>query len=259
MPEADSRRAAPGWWLAVVIGALVPAGIASVYLAKEAPAVPVSAPAQETPHAVEQSAMAAMVERLEARLAAAPQDADGWNLLAKSYDYLGRKADAERARARAAALTGAAPAPAARPVAEPLAVLEQRTVADPGDASGWAALAAAYHAADRELDAARAYAKAIAIEGDHAQWLADYADTLAVANGRRLAGEPEQLLARALAADPDHPKALWLAATAALQRADHAAAVKYWEHLYAVLPPESPDRPIIAANLEESRRAAAAR
>jgi len=41
---------------------------------------------------------------LEARLAEKPDDAKGWLLLAKSYDHLGRSADAKNAYAKAAAL-----------------------------------------------------------------------------------------------------------------------------------------------------------
>jgi len=80
------------------------------------------------------------VERLQARLAANPNDANGWRLLAQSYEYLGRPADAAEANKHAdeaaraggtmdfapgalAAISGArdgavqmpAPAPATRP------------------------------------------------------------------------------------------------------------------------------------------------
>ena len=46
----------------------------------------------------------ALLGGLEARLADNPDDAKGWLLLAKSYDHLGRTADAQDAYAKAAAL-----------------------------------------------------------------------------------------------------------------------------------------------------------
>ena len=52
--------------------------------------------------------------------------------------------------------------------------------------------------------------------------LLDEAETLARANGNRLEGEPARLIERALAIYPDHRKALWFAAIAALH--EHRAA-----------------------------------
>ena len=55
--------------------------------------------------------------------------------------------------------------------------------------------------------------------------LADYADVAAMAQGRRLQGKPEALIARALAADPRNVKALSLAGTAAFEKGDYAGAI----------------------------------
>jgi cytochrome c-type biogenesis protein CcmH len=45
-----------------------------------------------------------LLQRLEARLAAAPDDAKGWALLAQSYAFVGRDREAEEALARAVTL-----------------------------------------------------------------------------------------------------------------------------------------------------------
>lgn len=45
-----------------------------------------------------------LVERLESRLAEAPADASGWALLAQTYAWLGRMADAREAARRATEL-----------------------------------------------------------------------------------------------------------------------------------------------------------
>jgi cytochrome c-type biogenesis protein CcmH len=86
---------------------------------------------------------------------------------------------------------------------------------------------------------------------DNAGLWADYADALAAANGKQISGQAEKLVAKALAIDPNHPKALWLAATAALQRGDKTTALKHWQHLKKLLPPDSADARVIAANIAE--------
>lgn len=61
--------------------------------------------------------------------------------------------------------------------------------------------------------------------------LADYAESLAVTRGRKLAGEPTRLLDRALKLNPDNAKALALSGSAAFDRKDYKAAVRHWERL----------------------------
>ncbi len=59
--------------------------------------------------------------------------------------------------------------------------------------------------------------------------LADYAESLALAAGRSLAGEPTRLLDRALKLDPHSTKVLALSGSAAFERKDYRAAIRYWE------------------------------
>lgn len=63
------------------------------------------------------------------------------------------------------------------------------------------------------------------------------------------------MIERALAVEPTHVKALWLAASAARESADHAKALALWERLAKVLPPGSDDARIIEANIVEARTA----
>jgi len=91
--------------------------------------------------------------------------------------------------------------------------LAQRLKQHPEDADGWVLLAHSYQALERFAESADAYAHANAIMPDNPGMLADYADTLAMAQGRRLAGAPAALIQRALAIDPKQKKALALAAT----------------------------------------------
>lgn len=117
--------------------------------------------------------------------------------------------------------------------------LAARLKESPDDGEGWVMLGRTYAVLERFPEAAAAYAQAATrIPGD-AQLLVDYADVLAMAQGRRLAGEPEKLIQRALAIDPNNPKALALAGSVAFEKKQYAAAVTHWQKLVAVLPPGS--------------------
>ena len=125
--------------------------------------------------------------------------------------------------------------------------LEQR----PEDAEGWALLARSNYALGRFSQAAEAYAKADALTPANADLLADYADALGMAQGRRLSGKPVALIERALAIDPGHAKALALAATAAMEERSPDKAIAYWRRLAAELPPGSDEARQVAGVIAE--------
>jgi len=101
----------------------------------------------------------------------------------------------------------------------------------PDDAEGWMMLGRAYRALERFDEAADALGKAVALNPGNADLLADLAETLALRNGRTLAGQPTKLLERALKLDPDNDKALALSGSAAFERKDYKAAIRHWEAL----------------------------
>jgi cytochrome c-type biogenesis protein CcmH len=107
--------------------------------------------------------------------------------------------------------------------------LAERLKEKPDDAEGWAMLARSYTSQGRATEALAAYKKAYELRPNDAQAMADYADGLAVANNRTLDGEPEQLIQKAVKADPQNTKALALAGTVAFNHADYPGAVDYWE------------------------------
>ncbi len=125
---------------------------------------------------------------------------------------------------------------------------------NPEDAEAWVMLARSYAVLGRFLESADAYAKAAARMPDNAQLLADYADALAMAQGRRLQGEPEKIIARALAADPNNIKALALAGTAAFDRKNYAAAVRHWERIGGLVPAGSEFADSLQASIAEARQ-----
>jgi cytochrome c-type biogenesis protein CcmH len=134
-----------------------------------------------------------------------------------------------------------------------IAKLAARLAENPNDAEGWAMLARSYTVTGRFTEATRAYAKLNELVPNNPQVLADYADALAMAQGRRLAGEPVELINRALQADPAHPKSLALAGSAAYEARDYKQAAAYWERLLQVLPPDSESRESVAGAIAEAK------
>jgi cytochrome c-type biogenesis protein CcmH len=135
-----------------------------------------------------------------------------------------------------------APADAGSPEAQIAAMvgkLEERLKTTPEDAEGWTMLGRSYSVLGRYADADAAYRKVVALRPNDAQAYADRADALAMASGRKLAGEPEKLIARALELDPKNLKALALAGTIAFDRGDYLGAARHWETAVAVGDPAS--------------------
>lgn len=117
--------------------------------------------------------------------------------------------------------------------------LKKKLEQNPNDATGWTMLARSYMAMERYADAVPAFDKAFKLNPNNADMLADYADALAIHQGRKLEGKPETMIQKALKVDPNHVKALMLAGTIAYNRKDFSLAVKDWERARANLPPGS--------------------
>lgn len=116
-------------------------------------------------------------------------------------------------------------------LADRIQALQQKLQENPKDIEKWVLLSRSL-AVQRDFPAAaNALRKAVALSPEHPDLLADLADIVAMVNGRTLAGEPSELIARALKSDPKHPKALALAATAAMQTGDKAKSLALWTTL----------------------------
>jgi len=133
--------------------------------------------------------------------------------------------------------------------------LAQRMQAQPDDAKGWVMLGRSYAALQRFPDAANAYARAVALTPNDAQLLVDYADVLA-AVAQSAAGEPTQLITRALQIEPGNLKALALAGSAAFERKDYAGAIAYWTQARTAAPAGSEFAQGLDSSLAEARAAA---
>lgn len=123
----------------------------------------------------------------------------------------------------------------------------------PEDGEGWALLARSYVELKRHAEASAAFAKAAALLPRDPVLLVDYADALAMAQGRRMEGKPAQLVEQALALDPRNEKALMLAATHEFDRHRYPEAIKYWERLSHVTPPGSESAKEALASIEEAK------
>ncbi len=142
-------------------------------------------------------------------------------------------------RADFAAAADMSPAAAIEQMGERIRALEERLAKSPQDVTGWSTLGRSYAALGEYRKAAAAYARAEPLAPNDAQMLADYADALAMAQDRKLQGEPLRLLKRALIADPDNVKALLLAGTAEFESGDYKNAVALWERVKTLAPQDS--------------------
>jgi cytochrome c-type biogenesis protein CcmH len=124
--------------------------------------------------------------------------------------------------------------------------LEDRLKSQPDDAEGWSMLGRSYSALGRYPDSVKAFQRVVDMRPKDAQGYADLADAKAMAAGRKLAGEPAALIAKALELDPKNLKALALAGTIAFDGNDFAKAARLWEAAIAAAEPGSE----LARNLE---------
>jgi cytochrome c-type biogenesis protein CcmH len=131
--------------------------------------------------------------------------------------------------------------------------LAERLKKEPDNANGWSTLARTYYSMGRFADASAAFEKLVELVPDDASLLADYADALAMAQGRKIAGKPLELVNRALKIDPVQWKALAMAGTEAFDRKDYKSAAELWEKLRDSLPADAPMKQQIAGSINEAR------
>jgi cytochrome c-type biogenesis protein CcmH len=131
--------------------------------------------------------------------------------------------------------------------------LAARLQSEPNDPNGWNTLAHTYYVLQRFPEAVKAYERLVAIAKPDATMLADYADAMAMSQGRRLEGKPMELVRKAIELDPSQWKAQSMAATDAFVRKDYASAIGHWERALAAVPPGSELARALEANIAEAR------
>lgn len=131
--------------------------------------------------------------------------------------------------------------------------LEEKVAESPANPEALLMLARAYSELGRFSDAARTYDSLTKIVPDEAWIWADYADALAMTHST-LMGAPTKLLEKALKIDPNNLKTLALSGTAAMERGDYAAAVRHWEKLLKLVPPDNADAQMIKDGVHQARQ-----
>lgn len=134
--------------------------------------------------------------------------------------------------------------------------LAERLKTTPDDVEGWIMLGRSYSVLERFPQALQAFQRVLALRPQDAQAHADVADALAMVNGRKLDGEPEQLITRALVLDPDNTKALGLAGTIAFERGDAATAARHWERALKATQPGSEMANRLREAVDDARQSA---
>lgn len=226
----------------------------------DAPAPASTATSPMTAPGAKAGSMEAATLALKTRLATQGGGDDQWELLAQSYEFLGRSAEAKLAREhkvstasdlRDTISTSTRLLPAARAMA---GVANPRP---PGMSPAEELLARAeQHRRKREFrEACAVYVQLVAQGAMTADAWADYADAQASLSGK-LAGAPAASIDRALALDPRHTKALWLKASLAHEQGRYKDALATWQQLLTLVPPGSSDARIVEANLAEASRLA---
>lgn len=134
-----------------------------------------------------------------------------------------------------------------------VAQLAERLEQDPSDPTGWMMLARSY-AMLGDLDGAAATWRKIGEKApDDPNILADWADILVAGQQGDFGGEPDRLVAKALALEPDNIKALALAGTADFQRGDYASAAAYWEKILVQVTPGEEAYGSVLSSINEAR------
>lgn len=214
-----------------------------------------------------QAMIESMVARLAARLEQTPDDAEGWQRLARAYRVLGQTSKAEAAEARLAALGAGVSGPTPGQMEDPAALapadrqamiagmveeLAEKQKSDPDNLQGWLMLGRSQAVLGRMEDAASSF-------GQAARLAPDNKDVLAAAAAAKIetvspdAPIPEEALAllrRVQAIDPDHPAALWHLGRAAARAGDTDLARALWGRLLKQLPAGDPDQAMVKDALD---------
>ncbi len=112
-----------------------------------------------------------------------------------------------------------------------LAQLEQRIAEQPDNPRGWELAARTYISIEQYDKAEQAYTRLNALVPGNPDFLAGWADATIMANGNSYSPKARTLVQQALAINPSHQNALWIAALGASSLGDYENAISYLEAL----------------------------
>jgi cytochrome c-type biogenesis protein CcmH len=125
-------------------------------------------------------------------------------------------------------------------VAAMIAQLEQQMQREPGNPEGWRMLGWSYLQTGRNAEAAAAYGKAAALQPGNADYLSAQGEATVLAADGAVTPPAQDIFRRALAADPQDPRARYYLAVAKDQAGDQAGAMNDWIALLRSAPPDAP-------------------
>jgi cytochrome c-type biogenesis protein CcmH len=106
---------------------------------------------------------------------------------------------------------------------------------EPENAEGWFMLGRSYMSMGRYPEAAEAFKRVHDLVGDEPAVMLRYADALAMAQGGQMAGQPFELIKRALQLKPDDATGLWLAGLGYEEQGQYEQAVQHWRKLETMM------------------------
>ena len=148
---------------------------------------------------------------------------------------------------------GALAGDAAPSLEQAAAGLAERMRESPDDVGGWMLLGRAYKNLQRFDLAREALSNAYRLAPQDPDVMTEYAEALTLAgSSRRIEGQAAELLDAALAAQPQHPRALWLKGIQSYQSGAFAEAAATWERLRDSLPADADVRASVQERIDDA-------
>ena len=164
------------------------------------------------------------------------------------YFVLGTPAALDPAR-----VAGIEQAPSQADIEKMVAALAAKLDKEPNNPQGWVMLGRSYRVMGRLDEAEKAFGRAGPVMESEPALMLELAELSADRNEGRVEGHARELLLRVLKDAPENPQALVIAGTDAFFRKDFAAAIRHWEKVLALVPPDSEDATNLTAGIERAR------
>lgn len=123
-------------------------------------------------------------------------------------------------------------------VEEMAEMLEKKLEQDPKNPNGWYTLGRTYMSLKQYDKAVAALKRLRELVGDDETVLVTLADAMTMSRQGRMAGEPFELIKKALNLKPNDPTALWLAGLGYEETGDSKTAIKLWKQLLPLVAAE---------------------
>ena len=129
--------------------------------------------------------------------------------------------------------------------------VEQHLAQNPDDLDGWKVLAPAYRRGMRFADAVEAHRNIVRLSPPDAMALSDYAEAMVMAGEGMVSAEAHDLFGKALALDPQLPKARFYDALALKQEGKTEEAKAAFEAFLKDTPADAPWRAMLLAEMQD--------